>query len=90
MSLPDHVTFPPDVLEREIDGKLVLLSMSAGTYFELNEVGTRIWAELRKDGDVARVRSWLHATYPQREPTTLDADLTTFLGELRREHLLVG
>ncbi|HXW08443.1 MAG TPA: PqqD family protein [Vicinamibacterales bacterium] len=33
----------PDVVWRDLDGEAVLLDLSSGAYFGLNQVGTRIW-----------------------------------------------
>lgn len=35
---------PPDVLLQEVQGEAVLLNLTSGNYFGLNEVGTRMWA----------------------------------------------
>jgi hypothetical protein len=50
----------PEVLDAPLDGELVLLDPSAGTYFGLNETGAAIWSLLREGrsvGDVAAVLS---------------------------------
>ncbi len=50
-----NVHFSPDVVHRELEGEAVLLDLSTGTYFGLNEVGTRIWSSLAEEGDTDRV-----------------------------------
>lgn len=61
----------PGVLFRDLDGEAVLLDAQRGTYFGLNEVGTRAWgllaggatleqalAALLADFDAPRERVW--------------------------------
>ena len=42
-ALDARVKIPETVLFRELDGELVLLNLTRGTYFSLDPVGTRIW-----------------------------------------------
>ena len=42
-ALDCRVRIPESVLSRELDGELVVLNLSGGTYFSLDPVGTRIW-----------------------------------------------
>jgi Coenzyme PQQ synthesis protein D (PqqD) len=50
ISLADSVAISEDVVSREIAGETVLLDLGSGTYFGLNETGTRIWNLLQDDG----------------------------------------
>ena len=43
VALDRRVRIPESVLSRELDGELVVLNLSGGTYFSLDPVGTRIW-----------------------------------------------
>jgi hypothetical protein len=38
----------PDQVSGDLDGKVVLLSIENGEYYNMNEVGSRIWALLEK------------------------------------------
>jgi hypothetical protein len=42
-TLKDVITISPDVIFRELDGEAVILNLETGTYFGLDEVGTRMW-----------------------------------------------
>lgn len=46
-SLECQVRIPETTLFRELDGELVLLSVSRGTYFSLDRVGTRFWQAIQ-------------------------------------------
>ena len=54
----------PDVLYRDLEGQAVILDLSSGLYFGLNEVGTRIWTligEGRTVADIAQILSHEYA-----------------------------
>ena len=46
LSFAMRVSVPPDVLVSEIGGESVFLNLSGGSYFGLDEVGTRMWDAL--------------------------------------------
>src|SRR5262249_11023469 len=43
--LSDRVQIPDDVIFRDLQGEAIILNLTTGTYFGLNEVGTRAWTE---------------------------------------------
>jgi len=45
----DRFTVPADVMARAVGTETVLLDLASGTYFGLDEVGTRVW-ELLQEG----------------------------------------
>ena len=61
--LPQRVSLLDDVLFREVEGEAVLLAVASGSYFGLDQVGTRIWQLLSADGDVATVKRQLLDEY---------------------------
>ena len=50
--LAARIELSEDVAFRELDGASVLLDLASGTYFGLNQVGTRLWALLAQDGSL--------------------------------------
>ena len=72
----------PDVVFRDLDGEAVILDLVSGTYFGLNEVGTRVW-RLVDEGATRRKssRSWPPSTRPNRE--TIARDVARLLDDLR-------
>jgi hypothetical protein len=46
---------PDDVVSRELDGELVLTSLSMGGFLRLDDVGRRIWALLEAGKDLDSV-----------------------------------
>ena len=78
----------PDVLFREIDNECVLLDLGSGTYFGLNEVGTRIWNLLRdglSEDDIVRT---IGEEY-ESDTETIRADVRRILAELESRKLIV-
>jgi hypothetical protein len=85
-----HATLPlsPDAMAREVGGELVILHLGSGTYFGLDEVGTRIWQLLGEGLTPAAVCDRLEGEYDvPRE--TLERDFLALIDDLR-EHDLVG
>ena len=78
----------PDVLFREIDTECVLLDLGSGTYFGLNEVGTRIWNLLREgltEDDIVRA---IAAEF-ESDAVTIRADVRRLLSDLESRKLIV-
>ena len=56
VSVTQSYQVSPDVVFRDLDGEAVILDLASGTYYGLNEVGTRIWillAEGRAEEGIA-------------------------------------
>ncbi|HKH43929.1 MAG TPA: PqqD family protein [Thermoanaerobaculia bacterium] len=53
----------PGILFRDLAGEAVLLDPQAGTYFGLNEVGTRVWNLFATGASLETVRAALLAGY---------------------------
>lgn len=75
------------VLFRELEGEAVLLDLDAGTYFGLNEVGTRAWTLIGEGIALGGVQEALLREY-EVAPDRLWQDLLALVGELL-EHRLV-
>lgn len=75
------------VLAREVGGEMVLLDVDLGTYYGLNEVGTRVWALLVEGENFGKVEERLLAEFEVDRPT-LEADLRGLLRDLA-EHGLI-
>jgi hypothetical protein len=77
----------PDQVSGELDGKVVLLSIENGQYYNMNEVGSRIWALLEKPLTVAGLIDALTAEF-EVERATCEAEARAFLGKLHKDKLL--
>ena len=78
----------PDVLFREIDKECVLLDLGSGTYFGLNEVGTRIWSLLREGLSEDEIVRAIADEYDS-DSETIRADVRRLLSELESRKLVV-
>ena len=78
----------PDVLFREIDNECVLLDLGSGTYFGLNEVGTRIWNLLREGLPEDAIVRTIAEEY-EGDAVTIRADVRRLLSELESRKLIV-
>jgi hypothetical protein len=78
----------PDVVWRDLEGEAVLLDLASGTYFGLNDVGTRIWQLLSAGEPVNRIAEVLTGEY---DVSSDDArrDVEALLAELRARKLVV-
>lgn len=80
MSEP-HYTIHPDVLAQDVDGELVLLHLGTEDYYGLNEVGARIWEQIREHGSLARTIDAIASRYGV-DRVRVEQDATALLGDL--------
>ncbi len=71
----------PDVHSTVLEGKAVLLHLTTGKYFSLNEVGTRVFALLQEGRSLGEMRRTLGAEY-EADQAVIDADLDELLRAL--------
>jgi hypothetical protein len=81
LSLSDSMSFPENVLFRELDGEAVLLNLDTGMYFGLDPVGTRIWQLIGQRSSLADVLAILQDEYAA-ERDVLEKDLLDLCGRL--------
>lgn len=81
LTLVDSVAISEDVVFREIAGEMVLLDLSSGTYFGLNETGARIWNLLQHGGTLRHVFDAGLAEY-EVLPSDFERDLLALVREL--------
>jgi hypothetical protein len=84
---PPRIVLGPGVLSRELEGEAVLLSLDAGQYFGLDEIGTRVWSLLLEHGDVEPVVRAVVAEYEVTE-AQFRADLERFVHQMVANGLL--
>lgn len=77
-----------EVVFRELDGEAVLLSLATGTYFGLNQVGTRIWSLILEHGSLRDVFAAMSQEYDVA-PETLEKDLLELVQQLSAKGLVV-
>ena len=87
-TLESKVLVNKDVVFHVVQDEAVLLNQEAGTYFGLDEVGTRMWSLLVEHGQVGRAYEQLLEEY-EVDKTRLRSDLLELVSELVSQGLLV-
>ena len=78
----------PDVVFRDLEGEAVILDLASGTYFGLNEVGTRVWRLVDEGRDASQIIEIVASEY-QADRTTIARDVERLLDDLRTRRLIV-
>ena len=76
------------VLSQMASGSLVLLDVNGGNYYELNEVGARVWELCDGTRCVQEVVDVVRQEY-SASPESVRADVLELLTDLKDESLLV-
>lgn len=86
---PDtRVTPHTDVVWRLVEGEVVLLNVTSGQYYSLDEVGSRVWSLLPADGmTLAALRDALLAEF-EATPEQIDRDLGALFARLQAASLV--
>ena len=82
-----RVVRAPDVLSRVLDGEAVLLDLESGTYFGLNDVGTRVWELIGAGMTLGEIRAALLAEF-EVAPEVLERDLESLVTALNARKLV--
>ena len=77
----------PDQVSGDLDGKVVLLSIENGEYYNMNEVGSRIWVLLEKPMTVEALIDRLFDEF-EVERAVCEQEALGFLTQLRKDKLL--
>jgi methyltransferase-like protein len=77
----------PSILWRELDGEAVLLSPSAGSSYNLNQVGTFIWKMLDGKHTSENIAAAICQVYEVEHEQALQ-DVENILVEMRNNNLL--
>jgi Coenzyme PQQ synthesis protein D (PqqD) len=78
---------PKDIQFRQVAGESILLNLSAGTYFCLNEIGASMWQGLAEHGEIEPVVQALLEEYDVEEDR-LRSDLLDLVEQLLEKDLL--
>jgi Coenzyme PQQ synthesis protein D (PqqD) len=71
----------------DVDGRAVVLSVSAGSYFDFNQIASEIWKMLAEPCRVSEVFQRLSRQH-NVDPETVSRDVTPFLQTLVDERLV--
>ena len=87
MNIADRIDLSPDVVAREVGGETMLLDLSSGTYFGLDEVGGRVWQALEDGNSLAEACDRIEADFDVSRDQ-LEADVLALVGDLLEKGLV--
>ena len=87
VSLDTPLVVPDDVIFRELEGEAIILHLGTGTYFGLDEVGTRLWALVTESGNLRHAVDVMAGEYDV-ERSTLERDAIELAGGLLEKGLV--
>lgn len=87
VSLDASVAIPEDVIFRELDGEAIILNLATGTYFGLDEVGTRVWMLLTESSNIRRVIDVMTGEYDVKS-VELERDVLELVSQLSDKGLV--
>ena len=76
------------LLDSEIDGETVMMSVEQGNYYGLNQVGTEIWKLIESPVIVRDICSTLVKEY-KVEQSACEKEVLSFLNDLSSEKIVV-
>jgi hypothetical protein len=79
----------PEVIAKRLDQTTVLVDISTGRIFELNETGTRIWELLGQGLDVEQIMQHLVSEFEVADSQAAE-ELKTLLSQLRDQGLVAA
>lgn len=80
---------PANLVASEIDGEMVILSIESGHFFQLNDVGSRIWEALETPMTMADLSRAMMDRFDVDEETCR-SDVAEFVGLLTQNGLAVA
>lgn len=89
VTLNSIVQQSPNQIGTELDGRIVLMSVERGSYFGLDDTGSRIWRSLTAPRRVQDVCSDLMASY-QVDQATCETDVLRFLNDMEGRGLITA
>lgn len=81
------ISRPPGVVASEIDGEVVVLDVATGRFFQLNAIGSHIWAALQTPASLAALIAAMQAEFDV-DADECHADVTDFVTRLSGSGLL--
>ena len=87
LGMDDHVARSREPVFTEVDGEIMMLSVSSGRYHQVGPVGTAIWKLIEVPCSVRSICGRLEDRFHVDEETCR-ADVLTFLHELLENDLL--
>jgi hypothetical protein len=87
ITLSSRVSAAKDQISSSLGDEEVILHLQSGTYYGLNEVGTRIWHLLQKPKPVSEIYEQLLLEY-EIDAGQCERDVLALLQQLADQHLI--
>lgn len=87
IQISDRVSVAANVLAKELSGEVVLLDLTSGTYFGLDNVGARAWQLLAQGLTLAATCEQMATEYDV-DRHTLEADVLALVNQLQQRALV--
>ena len=81
------ITISADQICCELNGQAVILSLTTGQYYGLDEVGSRVWALIQEPKTMSELQAVLLTEFDV-EPSVCHQDLNNLINELRSVGLI--
>jgi hypothetical protein len=88
MKLSDSVSFPPQVMARQVGDESVILNLETGIYFGLDRVGANIWQLMAEGKTLAGICDAMQAEY-EVDREVLEEDVVRLAQELFNQGLII-
>ncbi len=88
LSMKSVVCRSSDIVTSEIDDSIVMMSVSAGTFYGLNAVGSAIWQFVERPTTVATIITHISAEFEVSEAQCQD-DILTFIEAMLDKKTLI-
>ncbi len=85
--LDSVVVRSPEQISGDLDGRIVLLSIENGEYYNMNAVGSRIWELLESPNKISALIDQLLEEF-EVDRVTCEAEALPFLEQLMKDRLL--
>jgi hypothetical protein len=77
----------PEVVQSDVDGQSMLMSIETGRYFSLSRIGTHIWKQLEQPCTESTIIAKLKLDFDVSDEQC-ERETKTFLQELRERRLI--
>ena len=83
-----NVRIADDVVFEILEDETVVLNLTSGEYYSLNQAGTRVWQLIEEHGDLDAIREAMVAEFDV-SPERLSGDLDRLMRDLTERRLVV-
>lgn len=88
MQLTDKPRPSPNAAHQAVGEEAILINLNTGSYYSLNDTGTRFWELLDGQRTIADCASFIAGEY-EVEASIVEADLLELAAEFKREGLIL-